>query len=199
MSTPGEDSPSADGTTPNRSTASAPKNKQCPFCHESFTSSSLGRHLDLYIKDKNPKASDGIHDVDKIREIRGIITRRQPRRNIKSDETGSTTAVEGVPTHTSQHQEASAYSPTKSSKTQWSINKPSWQATGVITDIPPTPTSRVDHSMRRGLTRSDVAIRKRLAEDRTRLRATELALQELLDSVNAARYGRLVKWHTRTD
>jgi hypothetical protein len=32
----------------------APKDRSCPFCGQRFTSSSLGRHLDLYIK---PKAS----------------------------------------------------------------------------------------------------------------------------------------------
>ncbi|KAG4028362.1 hypothetical protein MFRU_022g00820 [Monilinia fructicola] len=58
---------------------SAPKDKNCPFCHQAFTSSSLGRHLDLYIKEKNPKAADGIHIVDEIRKLRGGITRRQPR------------------------------------------------------------------------------------------------------------------------
>ncbi|KAI9651558.1 MAG: hypothetical protein M1831_000753, partial [Alyxoria varia] len=55
------------------------KDKQCPFCHQSFTSSSLGRHLDLYIKEKNPKPPDGVHDVESIRKIREKITRRHAR------------------------------------------------------------------------------------------------------------------------
>ncbi|KAJ4152029.1 hypothetical protein NW765_013561 [Fusarium oxysporum] len=41
----------ADSGTPK---AGAPKDKNCPFCGQAFTSSSLGRHLDLYIKEKNP-------------------------------------------------------------------------------------------------------------------------------------------------
>lgn len=57
----------------------APKDKACPYCGQVFTSSSLGRHLDLYIKEKNPKPPDGIHDIEEIRRIRANITRRQPR------------------------------------------------------------------------------------------------------------------------
>lgn len=61
----------------------ASKDRKCPFCHQPFTSSSLGRHLDLYIKPKNPKPPDGIHDVGEIRKMRGNITRRQPRSGAK--------------------------------------------------------------------------------------------------------------------
>ncbi|CCU82626.1 Hypothetical protein BGHDH14_bgh01593 [Blumeria hordei DH14] len=58
------------------------KDKACPFCQQQFTSSSLGRHLDLYIKEKNPKPADGIHDIEEIRKLRGGITRRQPRNSM---------------------------------------------------------------------------------------------------------------------
>ncbi|KAL1629947.1 hypothetical protein SLS54_000806 [Diplodia seriata] len=73
----------------------APKDKNCPFCHQPFTSSSLGRHLDLYIKPKNPKAPDGIHNVDEIRRMRGGITRRQARNSLarKGDSSGASTPV----------------------------------------------------------------------------------------------------------
>ena len=47
----------------------AAKDKNCPFCGQAFTSSSLGRHLDLYIRAKNPKAPDGIHIVEEIRKL----------------------------------------------------------------------------------------------------------------------------------
>lgn len=63
-----------------------PKDKACPFCHQQFTSSSLGRHLDLYIKEKNPKPADGLHDIEEIRKMRGSITRRQPRNSITKRE-----------------------------------------------------------------------------------------------------------------
>lgn len=55
------------------------KDRPCPFCKQTFTSSSLGRHLDLYIKEKNPKAADGVHDVAQIKELRRGITRRHAR------------------------------------------------------------------------------------------------------------------------
>ena len=55
------------------------KNKECPFCGDHFTSSSLDWHLDLYIKDKNPKKYDGVHDVEEIRRLRASVTRSQPR------------------------------------------------------------------------------------------------------------------------
>ncbi|KAJ4321447.1 hypothetical protein N0V94_002880, partial [Neodidymelliopsis sp. IMI 364377] len=79
-----------------RSTADPPllkaaKDKNCPFCGQAFTSSSLGRHLDLYIRSKNPKAADGIHLVDEIRKLRGGITRRQAKGSIsaKKEDGGS--------------------------------------------------------------------------------------------------------------
>lgn len=65
------------GDSQNTSTKlSAPKDRSCPFCGNAFTSSSLGRHLDSYVRNKNPKAPDGIHDVQEIRKIRSGITRR---------------------------------------------------------------------------------------------------------------------------
>ncbi|KAG9577909.1 hypothetical protein KCV04_g23778, partial [Aureobasidium melanogenum] len=66
------------------SSTKAPKDRNCPFCNQAFTSSSLGRHLDLYIKPKNPKPADGIHDVEKIKVMRGGITRRQPRNSLRA-------------------------------------------------------------------------------------------------------------------
>ncbi|KAI6244649.1 hypothetical protein HI914_07327 [Erysiphe necator] len=63
-----------------------PKDKACPFCHQQFTSSSLGRHLDLYIKEKNPKPADGLHNIEEIRKMRGSITRRQPRNSTNKRE-----------------------------------------------------------------------------------------------------------------
>ncbi|KAF5016070.1 hypothetical protein F66182_12366, partial [Fusarium sp. NRRL 66182] len=47
------------------------KDKECQYCHQAFTSSSLGRHLDQYLFKKKP---DGIHDVEEIRRIRSSIT-----------------------------------------------------------------------------------------------------------------------------
>ncbi|CAI4219971.1 unnamed protein product [Parascedosporium putredinis] len=62
----------------------APKDKVCQYCGVAFTSSSLGRHLDQFIKDKKPKRPDDVHDVDEIRRLRGGITRRQPRNSLRA-------------------------------------------------------------------------------------------------------------------
>ncbi|KAF1911931.1 hypothetical protein BDU57DRAFT_542548 [Ampelomyces quisqualis] len=77
-----------DSSTPRSTTTETPpllkaaKDKTCPFCGQAFTSSSLGRHLDLYIRPKNPKPADGIHVVDEIRRLRGGITRRQAKSGV---------------------------------------------------------------------------------------------------------------------
>lgn len=68
-----------------------PKDRTCPFCNQSFTSSSLGRHLDLFIRERNPKAPDNIHDVEQIRQLRGGITRR----NAKSRKTSTPVGTPG--------------------------------------------------------------------------------------------------------
>lgn len=60
----------------------AAKDRNCPYCGQAFTSSSLGRHLDLYIKERNPKKPDGLHDVDEIRKLRGNVTRRQMKASL---------------------------------------------------------------------------------------------------------------------
>lgn len=75
----------AESETPALSVESTPngpkhiKDKKCPWCGTPFTSSSLGRHLDLYIRPNNPKQPDGIHDVTAIRRLRGTITRRKTK------------------------------------------------------------------------------------------------------------------------
>ena len=134
------------GQQDDASKAAAPKDRQCPFCQTPFTSSSLGRHLDLYIKDKNPKPPDGIHDVDKIRQMRGKITRRHPK--------GSSAAARSAAMARNMgHSPVSAQAPglTESnlrsdapfddafiSQTARanSMNRLNWQATGVINDLP---------------------------------------------------------------
>lgn len=171
-----------DAGTPSKTGAS--KNKQCPFCGDNFTSSSLGRHLDLYIKEKNPKAADGIHDVDKIRQIRSNITRRQPRRSTQKTDVSTPGSNTALPPGSSASQYGFIIGTDEHNRLM--INRPTWEATGVITNIPTTGL-RIDSATRKQLSRSDTAIRKRMLEDRTRLRAAELALQEVLDSVNAAR------------
>lgn len=179
-----EDSHLLDGPdTPAK--ANAPKNKECPFCGEKFTSSSLGRHLDLYIKEKNPKAPDGLHDVDRIRQIRSHITRRQPRKGTKQHTVS--TPGSNVDGHVNTTASAYGYTIGTDKDNRILINRPTWEATGVITDIPTTPGASLNLTSRKQISRTNMVLKKRMVEDRTRLRAAELALQEILDSVNAAR------------
>lgn len=133
--------------TPDPSATKAMKDKSCPFCHQPFTSSSLGRHLDLYIREKNPKAPDGVHDVDAIRKIRQNITRRQPKGAVSRR---ATSASVGTPASSSRKSPASedpdspaARSPLfpKDGSRAKPVTgssypfKPRWEATGVINGL----------------------------------------------------------------
>ena len=176
--------------------ASAVKDRPCPYCGTQFTSSSLGRHLDLYIKERNPKPPDGIHDVDAIRRSRGNITRRQAR-NSSAKGRGSTPPSSRPTPAADQASPAMIrkYINTDNgdgAQVTISLNRANWQSTGVINDLPPTPRhgpvgfdSRRD-SMRRGTIKSDIAKRQKAMEERDRGKAAELALKEVLDSIKAA-------------
>ena len=156
VSTPGSAADSSNtGSAPAQSTSnktpsgnpSAPKDKTCPFCGQPFTSSSLGRHLDLYIKEKNPKPADGLHDVDEIRKMRGAITRRQPRGGGRRE--GSQGTPGGTPGISRRDSGMMGDDETRSpsvvsrsqpvfdkGKTTTVLNQGSWQSTGVINNIP---------------------------------------------------------------
>ncbi|KAK1059588.1 hypothetical protein LTR74_012524 [Friedmanniomyces endolithicus] len=200
------------------------KDRQCPFCGLPFTSSSLGRHLDLYIKPHNPKPPDGVHHVDEIKKLRGRITRRQPKTSLKpganvnisgwrqeSEEStaptqsGSQTAskpdmkiTDGSPVTSPVHLK-------ESENMHTSFNVADWQATGVINDLPPRaptrnhgtpPTGQAQRldAMRRDATGSriqrpdyDSEHISKLEEDVEVGRAAELALREVLGSLEAAK------------
>ncbi|RMZ81385.1 hypothetical protein DV738_g2206, partial [Chaetothyriales sp. CBS 135597] len=161
---------------PNTAKTPATKDKACQYCHQKFTSSSLGRHLDQFIFKKKP---DGIHNVDEIRALRGGITRRTARSSKKE------TADEATPPHVltplpqQQHPE-----PHQTRDLIHDINHPPggisvrlnriyWQSTGVITD----PAKRSYSSFATDLNPTNVA---------DNARALELALREVLDSLRAA-------------
>lgn len=155
-----EDHPETSASTPDSTagdaTNKAAKDRSCPFCGQAFTSSSLGRHLDLYIKPKNPKPPDGVHDVNEIRKLRGTITRRQPRTSTKA--VGSR---ENAPRRNSSGWSSGAKLPAKGEARfvadespvgppvdakeeglhTW-FNTPTWHATGVINDLPARAPSR---------------------------------------------------------
>ncbi|KAG5970038.1 hypothetical protein E4U58_000801 [Claviceps cyperi] len=169
---------------------SAPKDKNCPFCGQAFTSSSLGRHLDLYIKEKNPKPADGVHDVEAIRKLRGGITRRQARGSIgaRKDSTLSTksrpSTKREAPSHDDELSVANsvprggrnAVEPVPISFASLT----SWEATGIGSDMPQTSSRQV-------MQNTQHEMRQRLIDAMDTARAAELALRELLGSWRAAK------------
>lgn len=189
----------------------APKDRNCPYCHQAFTSSSLGRHLDLYIKPKNPKPPDGIHNVEEIRRIRGNITRRQARMssakksqslpshtptNLNSHERHRSITVDtSIPTHNSltrsilgdQSQLIRSPSTGETSLRQSYgvlLNKPHWLATGVINDLPPRedPLQRVKSAPQEHATNGSDDVVSRWRSD---LREAEKEVQaRLLDQLD---------------
>ena len=185
----------------------ASKDKACPYCGQSFTSSSLGRHLDLYIKEKNPKPPDGIHDVDQIRRMRGTITRRHPRNSIGGRRDFSTpvgTPRAAIQTDIDQDSLRGTGIPKDG---QYAVDAalskypfvPTWEVTGVINDIP-NATGKgweaEDVKKRPGMQRSvsrqathkaQFDVKHKLSDAMDTARAAELALRELLGSWRAAK------------
>ena len=216
-----KDHPETSASSPN-STVGAPgelkasKDKACPFCGQAFTSSSLGRHLDLYIKPKNPKPPDGVHNIEEIKKLRGGITRRQARTSLKGDEprrdsTGwsSKTANKSGKKYTKYSDGSPVASPVDGNKDEhvgtW-INAPTWQATGVINNLPARASSRdnkgtppTGQAQRLQEMRSDTAGNRiqrpeyapddiwKLQESAEVGRAAEMALREVLGSLEAAK------------
>ncbi|MCJ1223986.1 hypothetical protein MMC12_000629 [Toensbergia leucococca] len=176
----------------------APKDKRCKFCQAPFTSSSLGRHLDLYIKGKNPKPPDGLHNVDEIRRMRGNVTRRQARTSTSSTKReGSTSSSKPTPLRDERSPSIIRYytdgeRPEKGS-VMMRLNEANWQVTGVINNLPPPSSAEVaprymkrrDSSRRMSL-KNDLGSRHDALEERDRGRAAELALKEVLGSIRAA-------------
>jgi hypothetical protein len=197
---------------------SAPKDKACPFCQQQFTSSSLGRHLDLYIKEKNPKPADGIHNVDEIRKMRGGITRRQPR-NSTSRREGSTPAgtpgahdrrsprpesTRGDRSPSARREDIGSSNLMYSGKPRMVLNKATWEATGVMNNIPAVrnsdsrswdgedrdgrrPDGRNRSVSKQVLAKTTFDQKQKMMEALDNAKAAELALRELLGSIRAAK------------
>ena len=186
----------ADGTGQGKNPAAA-KDKECPYCQQRFTSSSLGRHLDQYIFKKRP---DGIHNIEEIRRQRGGITRRTPRQgsSAKHGRAGS------QPTRTSSL-EARSPPPANidllNGKVEGGVgtrlNALTWHSTGVINDLDAhklkgqTPLALTPTSTKRSWATYETGQRdapdSRVEGDKDTVRALELALREVLDSLQAAR------------
>ncbi|KAI9793292.1 MAG: hypothetical protein M1833_000791 [Piccolia ochrophora] len=173
--------------------APAPKDKECPYCHQPFTSSSLGRHLDLYVREKNPKPADGVHNVDEIRKTRCSITRRQPRNSSgrRSTSTPNRSRQSPQPGHRSPSYRTPDMPDLPVEKLRTRFNHPNWQATGVIPNLPPVPNDSLSRQdayrdlQRRPSVKGDLQQKTKLREAVQNGRAAELALREILDSIKA--------------
>jgi hypothetical protein len=181
----------------------APKDKQCQYCHQHFTSSSLGRHLDQFIFRKKP---DGIHSVEEIRRQRGGITRRTTKAgaNAKQDREGSqpTPVTVSPVNHDSPAGELRAdlnATPAEGFRVQ--LNAPNWQATGVINGLQGSSTvspafekvmsttgKRNYSSIETAAAKDILCLRGDLGSEKDTARALELALREVLDTIQAAQY-----------
>ncbi|KAJ6787916.1 hypothetical protein PWT90_01899 [Aphanocladium album] len=191
----------------------APKDKNCPYCGQAFTSSSLGRHLDLYIKEKNPKPADGIHDVDAIKKLRGGITRRQAR----GSSIGGRREVSSTPTGTpkpSKKETRTASDPDtpKASQIpkdgQYAVDSTlskfpfaaRWEATGVMNDIPPKVSADSEQTTeapkrpaaarsvsKQMVQKAQFDVKQKLADAMDTARAAELALREIIGSWRSAK------------
>ena len=181
----------------NISKTPAVKDKECSFCHQAFTSSSLGRHLDLYIKGKNPKPPDDVHNVEEIRKLRGNITRRLPRHPGQRE--GSITSSANATPSREDCSPLVARTTTgeahvDSEPLKALVNKASWQATGVINDLPQMPRNNPSIWATRRQHRPTTDLKQELGQNQAhtlldvddRSQAAELALKEVLESVKAS-------------
>lgn len=183
------DSTAEDPHHPTGPKSAAVKDKQCPYCHQPFTSSSLGRHLDQYLHKKKP---DGVHDVDQIRQLRGGITRRQARHASKHDGDDHSIAKSSpAPTaHSPTVNPASMpnLNPAPPEGLLTSLNQLNWQSTGVINGIPGSPAYPASQQGSASIKRNFVKLETPMkpADTTETARALELALREVLDNVRAA-------------
>lgn len=189
----------AESSSTPRSTAEpqlkAAKDKNCPFCGQAFTSSSLGRHLDLYIRAKNPKAPDGVHNVDEIRKLRGGITRRQAKGSVSTprrDDSGTSTPAnkKRIASEDSSMLVQSPEDdeePLQVGKTRGQFKDVSWGDGNRPSRLgTKTPDPRRDAS--RQTRKADLDQRQKTSEEIEIANATEMALRELLKSVREAKY-----------
>lgn len=185
------------GTTgPAQGKHPAAKDKECPYCHQHFTSSSLGRHLDQYIFKKRP---DGIHNVEEIRRQRGGITRRTPRQAKRDREGSPPTRTSSLEAHCTPPASIDLLNGKPAGGVRTKLNTPNWHTTGVINDLDahkltgektpaptPTGTKRNWGTYETGQ-RDTLDSRGDAGGDKDTVRALELALREVLDSLQAAR------------
>ena len=159
----------------------AVKDRACEWCNQLFTSSSLGRHYDSFIK--KAKEPDGVHDVDEIRKLRENITRRTARAKLLKAELKRKQSGAGADSPAIGPSPTSSEEPTVASTTRKRINE-RWRAVNpnrrslAIT----TPYSR------RSQRKTGLEDRRRAAEEEDTPEARELALKELFKRIQQAKY-----------
>ena len=188
---------SEDGTREtNAAKAPAVKDRECPYCHQHFTSSSLGRHLDQFISKKKP---DGIHDVEGIRRLRGTITRRTARNS--KHERASSHGVATSPNEELGTPVLDQLNKIPPNGLEIQLNTANWHCTGVINDIPsrlvkssdpaaiiPVAGTKRSWNTYESGQRNSVSKKSDPTEEKDNVRALELALREVLDNLQAATY-----------
>ena len=183
-----------DGANGSNIKSTTTKDKECQYCHQRFTSSSLGRHLDQFIHKKKP---DGIHNVDEIKKMRSGITRRTARGGRRDIDQSEERSSHASPIHSSHGIATPAFLESlnkgQPGANDVRFNRMGWQSTGVITDpvshtanartTSPIPMNAVTGSKRNFSTyAADLPVTS--ANETTR--ALELSLREVLDAVNVA-------------
>ena len=187
----------------------AVKDKTCPYCHQHFTSSSLGRHLDQYLHKKKP---DGIHNIEEIRKQRGGITRRTARHgSSKHDREGShATGASPSEAHGTPPAGVDLLNGAPAGGLKTLFNQANWQSTGVMSQLDihnasqastPAGVKRPWSAYEAGQRALDTpGSRPDAAPDKDSIRALELSLREVLDSLQAAKYcSRLLATLVKTD
>ncbi|RDA88034.1 hypothetical protein CP532_5320 [Ophiocordyceps camponoti-leonardi (nom. inval.)] len=189
----------------------APKDKTCHYCQQAFTSSSLGRHLDLFVKEKNPKPPDGVHDVEEIRKLRGSVTRRHPRGSSSSRK--ASTSAAATPRLSTKREpsvaESDSHKPAASAIPQdghYAVDStlskyplvPRWQPADLSAKSSwdhesPSDLSRRASAVPRSVNNRQTAqkahfdVKQKLADAMDTARAAELALREIVSSYRAAK------------
>ncbi|PYH90417.1 hypothetical protein BO71DRAFT_487148 [Aspergillus ellipticus CBS 707.79] len=183
-----EGSAGVDDNNPSSTAAKnqALKDRKCQYCHQPFTSSSLGRHLDQFLFKKKP---DGIHDVEEIRRIRSGITRRQARTSSGRRDSPERATGKGQPDSFSTGESGTK---PRDGAYRMMFNTPTWHATGVINDIPNPSQSQDSSAAQSRIAPAQSKVGPLSYPDRgtssssDTMRALELALREVLDNIKAA-------------
>jgi hypothetical protein len=155
------------------------KDRECPYCHEFFTSSSLGRHLDQFIREDKPKPPDGKHNVEEIQRLRGGVTRRNARNSSSRRDLRQRDSASHEPTPPAKKQRLNG-----PDSNFVALNRPNWLTTGVIADVNTEALAALPSVMTSQYNFEDQ--QRQFITERNEGRAAKLALTELVDSIKAS-------------